>query len=210
MTDKNLYERAVENLGKIPAGCSCQYDTSTSGTVRQASPTCSVHSVPSKSQSFEDDIGRIAQLRRLGPGRPDSHDVSFLLGFIDRLWKEYSHRGDEIDRWRESGERYEWLTADADRCAQLVSDAYDDWNTDDHWDKHFDASVTEAQRRASETAPEPACTCLGQRPDTSCKRCCPDGQLPQFAGETPLKHSGECICPTCGIRHGTAATDGGF
>lgn len=30
------------------------------------------------------------------------------------------------------------------------------------------------------------------------------------APETPLKHSGECICPTCGIRHGAAATDGGF
>lgn len=28
--------------------------------------------------------------------------------------------------------------------------------------------------------------------------------------ETPLKHSGECICPTCGIRHGAASTDGGF
>lgn len=28
--------------------------------------------------------------------------------------------------------------------------------------------------------------------------------------ETPVRLSGECICPTCGLRHGSASTDGGF
>lgn len=29
---------------------------------------------------------------------------------------------------------WQWLMADADRCASLIADAYKDWNTDESWE----------------------------------------------------------------------------
>jgi len=47
-----------------------------------------------------------------------------------------------IERLRIDAARYLWLNEDADRCAQVVADAYDTWDTDVHWDEHFDAAIT--------------------------------------------------------------------
>lgn len=51
-------------------------------------------------QSFEQDISRIAKLRRMCDFKMEPYDVSFLIGFIDRLWREYSRSNDESERLR--------------------------------------------------------------------------------------------------------------
>jgi hypothetical protein len=61
---------------------------------------------------------------------------------------KYARHG-ELEDKRVDAARYLWLNADGDRCAQVVADAYSDWDTDVHWEEHFDAAVTEAMRRAS-------------------------------------------------------------
>lgn len=49
-------------------------------------------------QSFEEDIARIAKIRRMCDFRIEPYEVGFLVGFIDRLWREYSRSNDEIER----------------------------------------------------------------------------------------------------------------
>lgn len=53
---------------------------------------------PQGGQSFEEDIARIAKIRRMCDFKLEPYDVSFLIGFIDRLWREYSRSNDEIER----------------------------------------------------------------------------------------------------------------
>jgi hypothetical protein len=69
---------------------------------------------------------------------------------------------DEIEKLRVDAARYLWLNADGDRCAQVVADAYSDWDTDIAWEEHFDAAVTEAMRCA-DACMFPDCGCDGAR-----------------------------------------------
>lgn len=65
--------------------------------------------------SFDDDLVRLDQIRRAHKSARPTHenpawinthmDCSFLLSFIDKLWKEYSHVLDTLDATRRELDR---------------------------------------------------------------------------------------------------------
>lgn len=59
---------------------------------------------PQGDSGFFTDLHRLGEIRSAhkapaaSQDRPEWHsDVGFLLGFIDRLWNEYSRRGNELE-----------------------------------------------------------------------------------------------------------------
>jgi len=57
----------------------------------------------------------------------------------------------EIEELRADARRYRWLMEDADRAAQLIADAYSDWDTDEPWrewpDSMIDAAINAVSKR---------------------------------------------------------------
>ena len=45
------------------------------------------------------------------------------------------------DALRKAGDKYYFLAADADRCAQLISDTYADWDTEEKWESALSDAI---------------------------------------------------------------------
>lgn len=159
MTDKNLYERAVENLGKVPAGCSCQYNTSSSGTVRQPDLACSVHaSAPSKMRT----LSLWSFLRDTL-----SQGATIQMDYTGRGYEEFSARLDQAAR--ERADELEKAMADSSLVLRITT-AYEQgfgqhdraelsnpYNPGQPESEAWNIGVQFGKRRVSETAKAKTC-----------------------------------------------------
>lgn len=76
-------------------------------------------------------------------------------------------------RTEDLAERYRWLAADADRAAQLLSDAYQDWDTDVEWGPYLNGRIDEARAAKSDALPLASGWC----PKCGCGKTDPDGRV---------------------------------